>query len=86
MLVHLDLKEYKKNLQWGEKMKIWINGDRLEIPNEVTTVAELLSHFQLDQKVVIVEKNKQILQKELHAAETVAEGDQLELVHFVGGG
>jgi len=67
-------------------MKIWINGDRLEIPNEVTTVAELLSHFQLDQKVVIVEKNKLILQKELHAAETVAEGDQLELVHFVGGG
>lgn len=67
-------------------MKLWINGDRLEIPNEVTTVAELLSHFQLDQKVVIVEKNKEILQKELHAKETVAEGDQLELVHFVGGG
>ncbi|MFE7061543.1 sulfur carrier protein ThiS [Sutcliffiella sp. NPDC057660] len=67
-------------------MKIWINGDRLEIPNEVTTVAELLSHFQLDQKVVIVEKNKEILQKEFHTAETVAEGDQLELVHFVGGG
>lgn len=67
-------------------MKLWINGDRLEIPNEVTTVAELLSHFQLDQKVVIVEKNKEILQKELHAKEKVAEGDQLELVHFVGGG
>lgn len=67
-------------------MKILINGDQLEIPNEVTTVAELLSHFQLDQKVVIVEKNKEILQKDLHAAETVAEGDQLELVHFVGGG
>ncbi|MGD6834102.1 sulfur carrier protein ThiS [Sutcliffiella halmapala] len=67
-------------------MKIRINGDHVEIPNEVTNVAELLSHFQLDQKVVIVEKNKEILQKELHAAETVAEGDQLELVHFVGGG
>lgn len=67
-------------------MKIWINGDRVEIPDEVTTVAELLSYFQLDQKVVIVEKNKDILQKEFHTAETVAEGDMLELVHFVGGG
>ncbi|WP_417897454.1 sulfur carrier protein ThiS [Bacillus haimaensis] len=67
-------------------MKIWINGDQLEIPNDVTTVAELLLHFQLDQKVVIVEKNKEILRKNLHAAEPVAEGDQLELVHFVGGG
>ncbi|WP_078381600.1 sulfur carrier protein ThiS [Sutcliffiella halmapala] len=67
-------------------MKLVINGDQVEVPTDVTTVAALLKHFQLDQKVVIVEKNKEILQKDSHEAEIVAEGDQLELVHFVGGG
>lgn len=67
-------------------MKLIINGDAIEIPDSVNTVSELLEHFQLDQKVVIVEKNKEILQKERHMAENVQDGDQLELVHFVGGG
>ncbi len=74
-------------MQRGEEMmKVFINGDSIEIPDTVTTVSELLEHFQLDQKVVIVEKNKEILQKDRHNAESVLDGDQLELVHFVGGG
>ena len=67
-------------------MKLIINGDAMEIPESVKTVSELLEHFQLDQKVVIVEKNKEILQKEQHVVVSVQDGDQLELVHFVGGG
>lgn len=67
-------------------MKLLINGDQVEVPASVTTVAALLQHFQLDQKVVIVEKNKEILQKDSHEVESVTDGDQLELVHFVGGG
>lgn len=66
--------------------KLTINGDPMELPNEVTTVQQLLSHFQLDEKVVIVEKNKEILQKDSHESEQVNDGDQIELVHFVGGG
>ncbi|WP_425329154.1 sulfur carrier protein ThiS [Sutcliffiella horikoshii] len=67
-------------------LKLIINGDPIEIPDSVKTVSELLEHFQLDQKVVIVEKNKEILQKEHHVSENVQDGDQFELVHFVGGG
>jgi sulfur carrier protein len=67
-------------------MKLNINGDSVEIPESIQTVADLLEHFKLDQKVVIVEKNKEILQKESHAEEPIKEDDQLELVHFVGGG
>lgn len=66
--------------------KLTINGDPMELPNEVKTVQQLLSHFQLDEKVVIVEKNKEILQKDSHESEQVNDGDQIELVHFVGGG
>ncbi|NMH73322.1 thiamine biosynthesis protein ThiS [Bacillus sp. RO2] len=67
-------------------MKLIINGEAIEIPESVKTVSNLLEHFQLDQKVVIVEKNKEILQKEQHVAVSVQDGDQFELVHFVGGG
>ncbi|MBM7095713.1 MULTISPECIES: sulfur carrier protein ThiS [Alteribacter] len=67
-------------------MKLIINGDQVEMPDSITTVSELLHHFELDQKVVIVEKNKDILTKELHEAERVQDGDHFELVHFVGGG
>ena len=66
--------------------KLTINGDPMELPKEITTVQQLLAHFQLDQKVVIVEKNKEILQKDSHESEQVNDGDQIELVHFVGGG
>ncbi|MCL1989483.1 MAG: sulfur carrier protein ThiS [Defluviitaleaceae bacterium] len=67
-------------------MKITINGDLLEVPTTVTTVTSLLSHFQLGEKVVIVEKNGEILQKEAHETASVSNGDRFELVHFVGGG
>ncbi|CAG9622586.1 sulfur carrier protein ThiS [Sutcliffiella rhizosphaerae] len=67
-------------------MQLFINGDPVEVPDTVKTVLELLQHFQLDQKVVIVEKNKDILNKENHESEGISDGDQLEFVHFVGGG
>ena len=51
-------------MQGVSRLKLIINGDAMEIPDSVKTVSELLEHFQLDQKVVIVEKNKEILQKE----------------------
>lgn len=58
----------------------------MEVPDSIQSVFELLQHFQLDQKVVIVEKNKDILEKDQHVKESVTDGDQLEFVHFVGGG
>ncbi len=40
-----------------------INGTELEVPQAVTTVRELLTHLELDRKVVIVELNRNILEK-----------------------
>lgn len=67
-------------------MKLFINGETVEVPATVSTVTDLLKHFQLDQKVVIVEQNADILQKEDHPNRTVNDGDRIEIVHFVGGG
>jgi sulfur carrier protein len=67
-------------------MELLINGQNVEVPNSVTTVSELLAHFGLEQKVVIVELNQQILEKSSHAEARITKGDRIEMVHFVGGG
>ncbi|MFD2044620.1 sulfur carrier protein ThiS [Ornithinibacillus salinisoli] len=67
-------------------MELVINGDKVEIPNTITTVSSLLHHFGIDQKVVIVELNQSILEKETHHETTIADRDKIEIVNFVGGG
>ncbi|MGF7048650.1 sulfur carrier protein [Paenibacillus sp. DS2015] len=68
-------------------MKLQINGEQVEVPDtQVTTITELLTHFRLDHKVVIVECNQQILEKSSHSETSLADGDRIEIVHFVGGG
>lgn len=69
-----------------KKLILTVNGDQVEVPNTVKTVAGLLQHFELHQKVVIVEKNAEILEKAEHAETSISDKDKIELVHFVGGG
>lgn len=67
-------------------MELMINGNQKHVQAELNTVAKLLASLQLAQKTVIVERNQQILQKEDHPYTALADGDVLEIVHFVGGG
>ena len=69
-----------------KQMNLVINGDKVEIPNRVETVDNLLQHFDLEQKVVIVEWNETILEKAFYKETMLSNGDKIELVHFVGGG
>ena len=50
------------------------------------TVADLLRDLQLDPRTVVVELNRQIVRRPRLAETNLADGDTLELVHFVGGG
>ncbi|GAB6438335.1 sulfur carrier protein ThiS [Bacillus luti] len=67
-------------------MNLKINGNQMEVPASVKTVAELLIHLELDNRIVVVERNKDILQKDDHKDTSVFDGDQIEIVTFVGGG
>lgn len=67
-------------------MNLKINGNKTELPDGISTVADLLKHYELDNKVMIVELNAGIVDKNKHNETTIQEGDQVELVHFVGGG
>ncbi|WP_298829062.1 sulfur carrier protein ThiS [uncultured Planococcus sp.] len=67
-------------------MKLTVNGVHVVVPSTVETVTELLQHFELNQKVIIVELNAEIVGKARHAETRISLGDKIELVHFVGGG
>lgn len=50
------------------------------------SVRELLDSLDLNPGLVVVERNREILDRERYDDVEVREGDTLELVHFVGGG
>jgi sulfur carrier protein len=67
-------------------MKLIINGESIHVPESVKTVSDLLSHFQLNNKIAIVEVNLNIINKQDYETTTLCNGDRVEIVHFVGGG
>ena len=50
------------------------------------TLADLLASLGIDGRRVAVERNREIAPKSLWSQIVLAEGDQLEIVQFVGGG
>ncbi|MBO2535878.1 sulfur carrier protein ThiS [Rummeliibacillus suwonensis] len=64
---------------------MFINGTTIEIPETVGTIQELLIYLKLQDKMVIVEQNGVILQKEDYS-QVVKSTDTIEIVTFVGGG
>jgi sulfur carrier protein len=66
-------------------MRVTVNGDEIVIEGPVT-IRQLLDRLQLTDGPVAVERNREIVPRAQHATEAVHEGDELEVVHFVGGG
>lgn len=67
------------------QLTITVNGAPRQIPAPLT-LAGLLAHLGLDPRTVVVERNRVIVRRPDLDATPVAEGDVIELVHFVGGG
>ncbi|MGD6959935.1 sulfur carrier protein ThiS [Rossellomorea aquimaris] len=67
-------------------MELRINGQLVTVPESISTVLELIHHFNLENRMIIVEQNQTILEKQEHKVTKVKNGDILELVQFVGGG
>lgn len=66
-------------------MKVQVNGEAKEVP-EGTTVRRLVELLGLADGPVAVEKNGDIVRRAQHVSDMLAEGDVVEIVHFVGGG
>jgi thiamine biosynthesis protein ThiS len=69
----------------GGTIRVTVNGEDREI-SAAATVADLLAAIGLDTRKVAVERNLEIVPRSTYAATALAAGDQLEIVHFIGGG
>jgi sulfur carrier protein len=67
-------------------MNVTVNGDRVELPPGVVTVRGLIEHLELTDGPVAVERNGEVVPRAVHPSTALADGDVLEIVHFVGGG
>ncbi len=75
-------------------MHITLNGDRFDVPEAPggpaiaasLTVSELLGRLDIDARRVAVEHNLVVLKRAAFADTLVRDGDQVEIVNFVGGG
>jgi thiazole synthase len=67
------------------KIEIRLNGEAREIPTPLN-IAELLDHFNLPKDHIAVERNRSIVPKQKWGSVALVQGDELEVVHLVGGG
>ena len=66
-------------------MTIRVNGEPLEIAGPLT-ITLLLVHLKIDARRVAVEHNLAIVKRDHYDTTSVNDGDEIEIVNFVGGG
>jgi thiamine biosynthesis protein ThiS len=62
-----------------------LNGEPHDLAGPLT-VTELLAQLQIDARRVAVEHNLVVLKRDTFDRTTVDDGDEIEIVNFVGGG
>ena len=66
-------------------MTITLNGDPREIPGPLS-VSALLEQLDIDSRRVAVELNLTVVKKAAYDSAVIKDGDEVEIVNFVGGG
>ncbi len=69
----------------GATISITVNGEQRQVAAGAS-LSDLLAQIGLDTRKVAVERNLEIVPRSSYAATALAEADQLEIVHFIGGG
>jgi len=67
------------------ELVLTVNGEQRRVPAPATA-ERLLNQLGLDPRGVVVEVNRRIVRRPELATTPLADGDAVELVHFVGGG
>jgi thiamine biosynthesis protein ThiS len=66
-------------------IRVQLNGKEREVSTGLS-VHSLLESLELHPGMVVVELNRDIIERGSYQDHAVSEGDTLEFVHFVGGG
>jgi len=64
---------------------IKLNGESREVP-ERSMLDDLVKDLSLEPTRIAIELNQHVVRRDQWAHTTLAEGDRVEIVHFVGGG
>ncbi|KSU62845.1 thiamine biosynthesis protein ThiS [[Bacillus] enclensis] len=67
-------------------MRVKMNGQYVQLPADLSSIADLINHFSLSDRILIVELNGEIKDKKQYDTTMINEMDSIEFVHFVGGG
>ena len=68
-----------------DSVSVRVNGEHRRVPGG-TSVAEMVNLIGLDPLRVAVERNLAVIPRSTLGQVTVEDGDDYEIVHFVGGG
>jgi len=79
------LDSFKANCENPNDMKLQINGEARDFDPPLT-LAGLVEQMDMKADRVAVELNRSIVPREQWQGTNLADGDRLEIVHFVGGG
>ena len=66
-------------------MRLTVNGEDRRFA-DLAHVADLVAALGLDSRKVAVERNLEIVPRSTYASAALADGDRIEIVHFIGGG
>lgn len=66
-------------------MTITLNGEPFSVPDSLT-ISDLLARLQIDPRRVAVERNIAVVKRAAYDTTQIVEGDEIEIVNFVGGG
>jgi thiamine biosynthesis protein ThiS len=66
-------------------MEITVNGVTRDVPDGMS-VTGLVEHLGFTEGPVAVEVNREVVPRAAHASTALSAGDEVEIVHFVGGG
>lgn len=66
-------------------MRIEVNGEPRDVADKIRLV-DLVKDLSLSPDRVAIELNKQVVRRADWPGIIVAEGDRIEIIHFVGGG
>lgn len=66
-------------------MQLTINGEPQQY-EAISSLSSLIEALGLDPRKVAIERNLEIVPRSTYAATPLADGDRIEIVHFIGGG
>lgn len=69
----------------NDQVEIFVNGEALQISSR-ESLSELLERLEIQGEKVAIEHNRAIVPRSAYEATTLAAGDAVEIVQFVGGG